>query len=176
MNLSGKAVQYWMQQESVPIERVLIVTDDLSIPFGKQRLRNKGSDGGHNGLKNIIAILGRSDFARLRFGIGNEFNKGQQVNYVLSEWEKSEQTLLDQRIEVAKDTIRAFAFLPVQQAMSDFNSICQTSTANNYRLFRITSVIEMRPLSSCRKLEIGMRDCSIVSRLRRVTISSSKLS
>ena len=122
MNLSGKAVQYWMQQESVPIERVWIVTDDLSIPFGKQRLRNKGSDGGHNGLKNIIAILGRSDFARLRFGIGNEFNKGQQVNYVLSEWEKSEQTLLDQRIEVAKDTIRAFAFLPVQQVMSDFNS------------------------------------------------------
>ncbi len=122
MNLSGKAVQYWTQQESVPMERVLIVTDDLSIPFGKQRLRNKGSDGGHNGLKNIISLLGRSDFARLRFGIGSDFNKGQQVNYVLSEWDKSEEELLDTRIKVAKDTILAFSFLPVQQVMSDFNS------------------------------------------------------
>jgi PTH1 family peptidyl-tRNA hydrolase len=122
MNLSGKAVTYWMKQESVPVERVLIVTDDLALPFGKQRLRNKGSDGGHNGLKSIIGSLGRSDFARLRFGIGDEFHKGQQVNYVLSKWSDEEMKTLPERIDVAKKTILAFSFLPVSQVMSEFNS------------------------------------------------------
>ena len=83
MNLSGKAVRYWMQNEKIPAERVLIVTDDLALPFGKLRMRAKGSDGGHNGIKSVIEVLGSPVFPRLRFGISNEFNKGGQVNYVL---------------------------------------------------------------------------------------------
>ncbi|MFT4755102.1 MAG: PTH1 family peptidyl-tRNA hydrolase, partial [Salibacteraceae bacterium] len=86
MNLSGKSVNYWMQKEKVPIERILVITDDLALPFGKLRLRGKGSDGGHNGLKNIQLVLGQNNYARLRFGVGSEFNPGSQVDYVLGKW------------------------------------------------------------------------------------------
>lgn len=122
MNLSGKAVNYWMQKEKIPIDRVLVVTDDLSLPFGKQRLRMKGSDGGHNGLKNINAILGRQDYPRLRIGIGDEFNKGRQVDYVLGEWSADEMKTLPERLEIAADTCLSFVAVGGPLTMSQFNN------------------------------------------------------
>jgi PTH1 family peptidyl-tRNA hydrolase len=122
MNLSGKAVNFWMQKEKIPLERVLIVTDDLSLPFGKQRLRMKGSDGGHNGLKNINAVLGRQDYARLRIGIGDEFHKGGQVDYVLGEWSSEENESLEERIAVAVKTCLSFAAIGGSQTMTHFNN------------------------------------------------------
>lgn len=122
MNLSGKAVNYWMQQEKVPLENILVVTDDLALPFGSIRLRGKGSDGGHNGLKSINEILGSQNYPRLRFGIGSEFGKGQQVNYVLGQWTDEERETLDQRIALAVECVQAFATAGLNRAMSDFNN------------------------------------------------------
>lgn len=122
MNLSGNAVNYWLQQEKIPIERLLVVTDDLALPFGKQRLRMKGSDGGHNGLKSITQVLGRTDYARLRIGVGNEFAKGRQVDYVLGEWSDEEKETLDKRITVAADTVKSFVFIGGSQTMTHFNN------------------------------------------------------
>ncbi len=122
MNLSGKAVNYWLQQEKITVENLLVVTDDLALPFGKQRLRPKGSDGGHNGLKSIQEILGTSDFARLRIGIGNEFSKGSQVNYVLSPWSAEEYEKLNERIQVAADTIKSFVAIGAPLTMTNFNN------------------------------------------------------
>ena len=122
MNLSGNAVNYWLQQEKIPIERLLVVTDDLALPFGKQRLRMKGSDGGHNGLKSITEILGSTDYARLRIGVGNDFAKGRQVDYVLGEWGEEEKGTLDERINVAADTVKSFVFVGGSQTMTHFNN------------------------------------------------------
>jgi PTH1 family peptidyl-tRNA hydrolase len=122
MNLSGKAVNYWMQKEKVPIERVLILTDDIALPFGKLRLRGKGSDGGHNGLKNINQILGDNKYARLRFGVGSEFNPGSQVNYVLGEWDSDEKSLLPERMEICQKLIHSFVSIGLGQTMSQFNN------------------------------------------------------
>ena len=121
MNLSGKAVSYWMQKEKIPLERVLIITDDLALPFGKIRLRAKGSDGGHNGLKSIIEVLGEAAFPRIRFGIGSEFQKGRQVNYVLDKWSEEENETLDERVKLASEFINSYVFHGVQRTMSDFN-------------------------------------------------------
>jgi len=121
MNLSGKAVRYWMQQEKIPQERILIITDELALPFGKIRLRGKGSDGGHNGLKNIQELLGNPNYARVRFGIASEFSRGQQVDYVLGEWNSEEKKTLDARIKTVTELIRAFSTNPLQRVMSDFN-------------------------------------------------------
>lgn len=121
MNLSGKALRYWMDKEKIPLERVLIVTDDLSLPFGKIRLRGKGSDGGHNGLKNINEILSRQDYARIRFGIGNQFQKGRQVDYVLGEWSSEEKEILKERIEICRDAVLSFATAGLNRTMSDYN-------------------------------------------------------
>jgi len=121
MNLSGKAVRYWMQQEKIPQERILIITDELALPFGKIRLRGKGSDGGHNGLKNIQELLGNPNYARVRFGIAVEFSKGQQVDYVLGEWNSEEKKTLDERIKIVTELIKAFSTNPLQRVMSDFN-------------------------------------------------------
>lgn len=115
MNLSGKAVRYWMNQEKIPIERVLVITDELALPFGKIRLRAKGSDGGHNGLKSIQEVLGNSNYPRLRFGIGSEFSKGHQVDYVLGEWNAEEIEKLPERITLTSDLIKSFAFNPIQR-------------------------------------------------------------
>jgi len=123
MNLSGKAVNYWLQKEKIPLDRLLVVTDDLALPFGKQRLRMKGSDGGHNGLKNINAILGRSDYPRLRVGVGNDFEKGRQVDYVLGEWNNEELQTLDKRIDIACDTIKSFVSVGGAQTMTHFNKM-----------------------------------------------------
>lgn len=122
MNLSGKAVNYWMQKEKVSVLNTLVITDDLALPFGTVRLRAKGSDGGHNGLKNINDTLGHQNYARLRFGIGNEFNKGSQVNYVLSAFDENEQKILPQRIQLACDATLAFGTLGINRAMSEFNN------------------------------------------------------
>lgn len=122
MNLSGKAVSYWLKQEKIPLERLLVVTDDLALPFGKIRIRMKGSDGGHNGLKNINEILGNLNYARLRFGIGDEFHKGQQVDYVLSKWSSEEEEHLPERIKICREAIQSFIFRGAARTMNDFNS------------------------------------------------------
>jgi PTH1 family peptidyl-tRNA hydrolase len=121
MNRSGSAVRLWMQKEKVPIDRLLVIVDDLSLPLGKQRLRGKGSDGGHNGLKDINQVLGRSDYARLRIGIGDDFGKGQQADYVLSEWTAKEEEQLPATVKRAADTVLSFATIGLQRTMNQFN-------------------------------------------------------
>jgi PTH1 family peptidyl-tRNA hydrolase len=122
MNLSGKAIQYWLQAEKIPIENLLVITDDLALPFGTIRIRGKGSDGGHNGLKSIQETLGRNDYARLRFGIGSEFNKGHQINYVLSQWSNDENAALPERLQKCADSVKCFATIGIAFTMSNFNN------------------------------------------------------
>ena len=122
MNLSGKAVNYWMQSEKISVENILIVTDDLALPFGTLRMKKKGSDGGHNGLIDIISALGTNDFPRLRFGIGSEFSKGKQVDYVLGKWNTDEQKVLTERIDMAIQMIKSFISIGIDRTMSDFNN------------------------------------------------------
>ena len=121
MNLSGKAVAYWMQAEKIPIERVLIITDDLALPFGAIRLKGKGSAGGHNGLKSINEVLGSQEYARLRFGVGSEFSKGKQVDYVLGDWSTEEEEKLEERTDKCAQIIKAFTVNTLGRVMSDFN-------------------------------------------------------
>ena len=122
MNLSGKAVNYWMQKEKISTENILVITDDLSLPFGKIRMREKGSDGGHNGLKNIIFTLGHNEFPRLRFGVGNEFHTGKQVDYVLGQWSQEEEERLEERTEKLVEAIKAFGTIGIDRAMGFFNN------------------------------------------------------
>lgn len=122
MNLSGKALNYWMQAEKIPLENVLVITDDIALPYGKLRMKRKGSDGGHNGLKDIIAVLGRSDFPRLRFGVGADFAKGRQVDYVLGTWNAEELSILTERIETSTEFIKAFCTIGVERAMNTWNN------------------------------------------------------
>lgn len=122
MNLSGKAVQYWLQAEKVPMDNLLVLTDDLALPFGTLRLRGKGSDGGHNGLKHIQEVLQRNDYARLRFGIGAEFSKGHQVNYVLAPWNAEEQERLKERLGMCADLIKSFAAVGLAHTMNQYNN------------------------------------------------------
>ena len=121
MNLSGKAVNYWLQKENIALENLLVVVDDLALPMGTLRLRAKGSDAGHNGLKNITAVLGSQDYARLRIGIGDNFRQGQQIDYVLGEWDKKEKLELTALIETSIEIIKAFGTIGVQQTMTLFN-------------------------------------------------------
>lgn len=122
MNLSGNAVRYWMQEEKIPIENMLVITDDLALPFGKIRMRGQGSDGGHNGLKHIQQILNTSSYARLRFGVGAEFSKGQQVDYVLGGWSEDENKALLEKIENAANAIKSFGFIGLARTMNHFNT------------------------------------------------------
>jgi PTH1 family peptidyl-tRNA hydrolase len=122
MNLSGKAVRYWLDQEDLSPEQLLVVTDDLALPFGKVRLRGSGGAGGHNGLTNIIELLGTEAFPRLRFGIGNQFARGKQVDYVLGGWTAEEKQTLEERIELAGKAILQFGLLGIAQAMNGFNN------------------------------------------------------
>jgi len=122
MNLSGKAVNYWMQAEKISKENILVITDDLALPFGTLRLKGKGSDGGHNGLKNIQEILNTNEYARLRFGVGNQFSKGKQVDYVLGKWNDEEKKTLGERIKVATEIIKAFSTIGLQLTMTNFNN------------------------------------------------------
>lgn len=121
MNRSGKAIRYWLQKAKVPTENLLVVLDDLNLPFGKQRLRSKGNDGGHNGLKDIDATLGSNNYARLRVGIGNEFQKGRQVDFVLGEWSETEKQGLPEILKYASDTIKSFGTIGLDMTMNQFN-------------------------------------------------------
>ena len=121
MNLSGKAVHYWMEKENIPKENVLVITDDLNLPFGTIRIKGKGSDGGHNGLKNIQLLLNTTEYPRFRFGISDQFKKGQQVDYVLGEWDEEEKAKLPERYEIAKQIIESFALAGLNNTMNSFN-------------------------------------------------------
>jgi len=121
MNLSGKSVQYWMQKENIALENVLIITDDLNLSFGTIRIKAKGSDGGHNGLKNINQVLGTQNYARFRFGISDDFKKGQQVNYVLGEWSEQEKEALKERLEKSVEIIKSFVTIGLARTMNEFN-------------------------------------------------------
>lgn len=121
MNRSGKAVSYWLKAEKIPIENLLVVVDDIALPIGKLRLRAKGGDGGHNGLFDIIETLGTQNFARLRFGIGGDFPKGSQVQYVLGEWTPEEEEILPERCLAAKDIIFSFGAIGIERTMNFFN-------------------------------------------------------
>ncbi len=122
MNLSGQAVRYWMQAEKIPLENVMIITDDIALPFGKLRMRGKGSDGGHNGLKHIAQTLQSENYARLRFGVGSEFSKGQQVDYVLGTWGEEERKTLADRIDIAAKGIYSFAHIGLERTMNTINT------------------------------------------------------
>lgn len=121
MNLSGKAVNYWLQAEKIEQKNLLVITDDIALPFGKLRMKGKGSDGGHNGLKDIQAVLKTEVYARLRFGVGNDFSKGRQADYVLGEWNKEEQLALPERIQVATEFIKSFSFVGLDMTMTHWN-------------------------------------------------------
>ena len=121
MNLSGKAVRYWMQITKVESNNLLVITDDLNLPFGTLRLKTKGSNGGHNGLKDIKDKLNTIHYNRLRFGISNEFSKGRQVDYVLGEWTDEESEKLDERLEQASKMLISFAMSGVNHTMNQFN-------------------------------------------------------
>ena len=122
MNLSGKAIAYWLQELKIPKENLLVVVDDLALPFGTLRMRAKGSAAGHNGLTNIEQLTGGQDYPRLRFGVGNDFGKGQQVNYVLSNFNKEEIETLPQLMDKAEEMILSFCTIGINRTMSLFNS------------------------------------------------------
>ena len=121
MNRSGKAVNYWMQQLKVSVENCLIITDDIALPFGKLRMRAKGSSAGHNGLKDIENVLGGNQYPRLRFGVGNDFSKGGQVDYVLGRFPDKELEMLPERMDKAADMILSFCTIGINRTMSQFN-------------------------------------------------------
>jgi PTH1 family peptidyl-tRNA hydrolase len=122
MNLSGKAVNFWLSVEKIPVENLLVVTDDLALPFGTLRLKKKGSDGGHNGLADIALSLNTTDYNRLRFGVGSDFSKGKQVDYVLGKWNAEEQKTLPERIERSVEIVKSFIGIGVDRTMSEFNN------------------------------------------------------
>lgn len=122
MNLSGNAVRYWMQKEKVPLDNLLIVVDDLALPFGTLRLKPNGSDAGHNGLKNIQELLGTANYPRLRFGIGNGFSRGGQIDFVLGQWENEEAELLPARVEKAVEMIKSYCLAGIQNTMNLYNN------------------------------------------------------
>ena len=122
MNLSGEAVRYWMNKENIPLENVLIIVDDIALPFGAIRIKGKGSDGGHNGLKNIAALLGTQNYARIRFGVGNEFVRGAQIDYVLGNFTEEQSRELPDRMKVACDAIKAFCLSGLTFAMNNFSN------------------------------------------------------
>jgi PTH1 family peptidyl-tRNA hydrolase len=122
MNLSGEAVRYWMQKEKIELDHVLVVVDDLALPFGTLRLRGKGADGGHNGLKNINQLVGSQNYARLRFGIRSDFPQGAQIDYVLGPLTTQEQELLPERVDKAVEAIKAFCLSGLSFAMTHYNN------------------------------------------------------
>lgn len=122
MNLSGEAVRFWKNKENIDLENILIVVDDISLPFGAIRLKGKGSDGGHNGLKNIASLLGTESYARLRFGIGNEFPRGAQIDYVLGNFSEEQQSIMSERIIIAIDAIKSFCLSGLSFTMTHFNN------------------------------------------------------
>lgn len=122
MNLSGKAVRYWLEKEKIPLKNLLVIVDDIALPLGQLRMKTKGGDGGHNGLTSIIEVLGTDEFTRLRFGIGGDFPKGYQVDYVLGEWTPEEEELLIPRLPAAIEMIKSFVTLGPEKTMTAFNN------------------------------------------------------
>lgn len=122
MNLSGKAVNYWLQTEKIPASNLLVVTDDIALPFGILRMKGKGSDGGHNGLKDIQEVLSSQEYARLRFGVGNDFKRGQQADYVLGEWSDDEKEKLGERIHTATQFVYGFVTIGLGLTMTNWNN------------------------------------------------------
>lgn len=121
MNLSGKAIKYWLTKEKIPLENLLVITDDLNLPFGTIRIKTKGSDGGHNGLKNTQLILQTNKYNRFRFGISDEFSKGRQVDYVLGNWTEEESNKLNERLDVSIQAIKSFGLAGINNTMNNFN-------------------------------------------------------
>jgi PTH1 family peptidyl-tRNA hydrolase len=121
MNLSGKAVQHWLSQLKIPRENLMVIVDDLALPFGSLRMRAKGSSAGHNGLKNIEECLGGNNYPRLRFGIGDDFSKGKQIDYVLSAFNNDEKITLEQHVEKAAEMILSFTSIGISHTMTKFN-------------------------------------------------------
>ena len=121
MNLSGKAVKYWLEKENIEKENMLVITDDLNLSFGTIRIKTKGSDGGHNGLKNIQLLLNSTEYPRFRFGISDAFKKGQQVNYVLGEWDTEEKEKLKERLEISSEIVKSFALAGLSNTMNIYN-------------------------------------------------------
>lgn len=122
MNLSGKAVRYWLEKENIPVENLLVITDDLNLTFGTIRIKSKGSDGGHNGLKDIQAQLNTTAYARFRFGISADFAKGRQVDYVLGQWSEDEEKLLPERLEKSAEAILSFGLAGINITMNTYNN------------------------------------------------------
>lgn len=121
MNLSGKSVLYWLTKEKIPLENLLVITDDLNLPFGSIRIKTKGSDGGHNGLKDIQEKLGTTQYNRFRFGIGDTFGKGQQVDFVLSQWNDNEKEKLKERLDLCSEVIKSFGTAGINNTMNYYN-------------------------------------------------------
>ncbi|SNR51252.1 peptidyl-tRNA hydrolase [Lutibacter flavus] len=121
MNLSGKSVKYWLTKENIPLENLLVICDDLNLDFGSIRVKPKGSDGGHNGLKDINAVLQTQQYPRFRFGVGSEFSKGRQVDYVLGEWDSDENKLLPERLNKSIELIKSFGTAGLNNTMNAFN-------------------------------------------------------
>lgn len=121
MNLSGNAVRYWLNEKKIPVENMLVVVDDLALPFGQLRLRPGGSEGGHNGLRHISSVLGTQQYARLRFGIGNDFPRGGQVDFVLGEFGEEDLAIMDERLATAGEMVKSFALSGIQFTMNQYN-------------------------------------------------------
>lgn len=121
VNLSGIAVNHWLKKEKIPDENLLVVVDDIALPFGTLRLRPGGGDGGHNGLTNISQVLGTRQYSRLRFGIGGEYPRGRQVSYVLGPWTDEEEKILPEKLAIATDIIKSFALTGVEKTMNLYN-------------------------------------------------------
>jgi len=121
MNLSGRSVHYWMQKEKIPVENVLILVDDLALPIGKIRVRSKGGDAGHNGLKSIQQIICTNEYSRLRFGIGDDFPRGRQVEHVLGKWSREEEEIVNSKLEKCFEIIKSFATIGIELTMTKFN-------------------------------------------------------
>lgn len=122
MNLSGEAVRYWAQKENIPVDHILILVDDLALPFGAIRLKGSGSDAGHNGLKNIALMLGTQAYPRLRFGIGSDFSRGHQIDFVLSKFTPDQLEELKPRIDLAIDAVKTYVLAGLQTAMCNYNN------------------------------------------------------
>ena len=123
MNLSGKAVKYWMDKEKIERQNILVIVDDVALPLNKIRIRSGGSDGGHNGLKSIQELLGSTEYPKLRFGIGNNYPKGMQADFVLGKWNKDEEPVVKKKIEVCVEVVEAFATVGINHVMNKFNNI-----------------------------------------------------
>lgn len=121
MNLSGQAVRYWVQQEKIPLENLLVIVDDLSLPVGKVRMRGNGSAGGHNGLKNIESCMMTQNYARIKFGIGNDFPKGTQVDFVLGQFSDEDNKIIDEKVEYVGEMIKSFCLQGLERTMNQYN-------------------------------------------------------